>query len=171
MFSCSRRRSTWIYVTIGGKRRSQVQFHDDFNVRVIGTLTSWRVKHAHQIPFNGHIRAEVLAKTLSYNGRLVEIMVFLFGTNVTCHLKVKLYLHTVYAFSRRFYLKRLTSHPRFAFYQFMHFLGIKPVSLALLVPCATVWATEMQICKLPWRIQKNMKIINIQTIYVLQWDV
>ncbi len=49
----------------------------------------------------------------------------------------------IYAFSRRFYLKRLTLHSSysFTFYQLLLSLGIEPMILALLAPCSTIWAT------------------------------
>ncbi len=54
----------------------------------------------------------------------------------TCHL-------LIYAFSRRFYPKRLTLHSSysFTFYQLLLSLGIEPMILALLAPCSTIWAT------------------------------
>ncbi len=49
----------------------------------------------------------------------------------------------IYAFSRRFYPKRLTLHSSysFTFYQLLLSLGIEPMILALLMPCSTIWAT------------------------------
>ncbi len=49
----------------------------------------------------------------------------------------------IYAFSRRFYPKRLTLHSSysFTFYQLLLSLGIEPMLLALLAPCSTIWAT------------------------------
>ncbi len=49
----------------------------------------------------------------------------------------------IYAFSRRFYPKRLTLHSSYSFYidQLLLSLGIEPMILALLVPCSTIWAT------------------------------
>ncbi len=52
----------------------------------------------------------------------------------------------IYAFSRRFYPKRLTLHSNYSFqifffYQLLLSLGIEPMILALLVPCSTSWAT------------------------------
>ncbi len=49
----------------------------------------------------------------------------------------------IYAFSRRFYPKRLTVHSSysFTFYQLLLSLGIEPMILALLAPCSTIWAT------------------------------
>ncbi len=49
----------------------------------------------------------------------------------------------IYAFSRRFYPKRLTLHSSysFTFYQLLFSLGIEPMILALLAPCSTIWAT------------------------------
>ncbi len=59
-----------------------------------------------------------------------------------------LHLHYIYiyAFSRRFYPKRLTLHSSyrlffFTFYQLLLSLGIEPMILALLAPCSTIWAT------------------------------
>ncbi len=53
-----------------------------------------------------------------------------------------------YAFSRRFYPKRLTVHSSysFTFYQLLLSLGIEPMILALLAPCSTIWATGKHIC-------------------------
>ncbi len=47
-------------------------------------------------------------------------------------------LHYIYAFSRRFYPKRLTLHSSysFTFYQHLLSLGIEPMILALLAPCS-----------------------------------
>ncbi len=52
-------------------------------------------------------------------------------------------LFYIYAFSRRFYPKQLTLHSSysFTFYQLLLSLGIKPMILALLAPCSTIWAT------------------------------
>ncbi len=49
----------------------------------------------------------------------------------------------IYAFSRRFYPKRLTLHSSysFTFDQLLLSLGIEPMILALLAPCSTSWAT------------------------------
>ncbi len=49
----------------------------------------------------------------------------------------------IYAFSRRFYPKRLTLHSsyRFTFYQLLLSLGIESMILALLAPCSSIWAT------------------------------
>ncbi len=49
----------------------------------------------------------------------------------------------IYAFSRRFYPKRLTLHSSysFTFDQLLLSLGIEPMILALLAPCSTIWAT------------------------------
>ncbi len=46
----------------------------------------------------------------------------------------------IYAFSRRFYPKRLTLHSSysFTFYQLLLSLGIEPMILALLAPCSTI---------------------------------
>ncbi len=59
-----------------------------------------------------------------------------------------LHLHYIYiyAFSRRFYPKRLTLRSSyrlffFTFYQLLLSLGIEPMILALLAPCSTIWAT------------------------------
>ncbi len=54
-----------------------------------------------------------------------------------------LHLHYIYAFSRRFYPKRLTLHSSysFTFYQLLLSLGNEPMILALLAPCSTIWAT------------------------------
>ncbi len=52
----------------------------------------------------------------------------------------------IYAFSRRFYPKWLTLHSSYSltFYQLLLSLGIKPMILALLAPCSTIWATGKQ---------------------------
>ncbi len=49
----------------------------------------------------------------------------------------------IYAFSRRFYPKRLTLHSSysFTFDQLLLSLGIEPMILVLLTPCFTIWAT------------------------------
>ncbi len=59
------------------------------------------------------------------------------------YLKILEYLHYIYAFSRRFYPKRLTLHSSysFTFYQLLLSLGNEPMILALLAPCSTIWAT------------------------------
>ncbi len=46
----------------------------------------------------------------------------------------------IYAFSRRFYPKRLTVHSSysFTFDQLLLSLGIEPMILALLAPCSTI---------------------------------
>ncbi len=46
----------------------------------------------------------------------------------------------IYAFSRRFYPKRLTLHSSysFTFHQFLLSLGIEPMIFALLAPCSTI---------------------------------
>ncbi len=55
----------------------------------------------------------------------------------------RVYYIYIYAFSRRFYPKRLTLHSSysFTFYQLLLSLGIEPMILALLAPCSTIWAT------------------------------
>ncbi len=55
-------------------------------------------------------------------------------------LSTKVY---IYAFSRRFYPKRLTLHSSysFTFYQLLLSLGMEPMVLALLAPCSTIWTT------------------------------
>ncbi len=55
---------------------------------------------------------------------------------------VSIYIY-IYAFSRRFYPKRLTLHSSdsFTFDQLLLSLGIEPMILALLAPCSTIWAT------------------------------
>ncbi len=60
--------------------------------------------------------------------------------------RVQIYIY-IYAFSRRFYPKRLTLHSSysFIFYQLLLSLGIEPMILALLAPCSTIWATGRQI--------------------------
>ncbi len=56
-----------------------------------------------------------------------------------CIAYVLIYIY-IYAFSRRFYPKRLTLHSSysFTFYQLLLSLGIEPMILALLVPCSTI---------------------------------
>ncbi len=60
-----------------------------------------------------------------------------------CSLGLNMHDTYIYAFSRRFYPKWLTLHSSysFTFYQLLLPLGIKPMILALLVPCSTIWAT------------------------------
>ncbi len=53
----------------------------------------------------------------------------------------------IYAFSRRFYPKRLTVQVTVStLYQLLLSLGIEPMILALLVPCSTSWATGKPVC-------------------------
>ncbi len=49
----------------------------------------------------------------------------------------------IYAFSRRFYPKRLTLHSSysFTFYQLLLSLGSEPMIVALVAPCSTICAT------------------------------
>ncbi len=48
----------------------------------------------------------------------------------------------IYAFSRRFYPKRLTVHSRYTYFcQYMCSLGIEPTTFALLMQCSNHWAT------------------------------
>ncbi len=55
---------------------------------------------------------------------------------------VRLYLH-FYAFSRRFYPKRLTVHSGYTYFgQYMCSLGIKPTTFALLTQCSTTEPQE-----------------------------
>ncbi len=56
--------------------------------------------------------------------------------------EINIYIY-IYAFSRRFYPKRLTLHSSysFTFDQLLLSLGIEPMILALLAPCSTIWAT------------------------------
>ncbi len=58
------------------------------------------------------------------------------------HKQEYIYIY-IYAFSRRFYPKRLTLHSSysFTFDQLLLSLGIEPMILALLTPCSTSWAT------------------------------
>ncbi len=52
-----------------------------------------------------------------------------------------LYIY-IYAFSRRFYPKRLTVHSGYNFFcQYMCSLGIEPTTFALLTQCSNHWAT------------------------------
>ncbi len=44
----------------------------------------------------------------------------------------------IYAFSRRFYPKRLTLHSSYSFTFDQLLLGIEPMILALLAPCSTI---------------------------------
>ncbi len=62
------------------------------------------------------------------------------GLFMTCRSLHYIY---IYAFSRRFYPKRLTLHSSysFTFDQLLLSLGIEPMILALLAPCSTIWAT------------------------------
>ncbi len=52
----------------------------------------------------------------------------------------------IYAFSRRFYPKRLTVHSDYTFFVSMYMcsLGIEPTTFALLMQCSNHWATETQ---------------------------
>ncbi len=63
------------------------------------------------------------------------------GVNPT-YSTFNIYIY-IYAFSRRFYPKRLTLHSSysFTFDQLLLSLGIEPMILALLAPCSTIWAT------------------------------
>ncbi len=67
----------------------------------------------------------------------------------------------IYAFSRRFYPKRLTLHSSysFTFYQLLLSLGIEPMILALLAPCSTIWATgkPINIIRLPFDFMNTYK--------------
>ncbi len=68
------------------------------------------------------------------------------GSSIPCygiHLPTPHTYIYIYAFSRRFYPKRLTLHSSysFTFYQLLLSLGIEPMILALLAPCSTIWAT------------------------------
>ncbi len=58
-------------------------------------------------------------------------------------LQIFTFTFYIYAFSRRFYPKRLTLHSSysFTFDQLLLSLGIEPMILALLAPCSTIWAT------------------------------
>ncbi len=52
----------------------------------------------------------------------------------------------IYAFSRRFYPKRLTVHLGYTFFcQYMCSLGIEPTTFALLTQCSNHWATGTQV--------------------------
>ncbi len=64
----------------------------------------------------------------------------------------------IYAFSRRFYPKRLTLHSSysFTFYQLLLSLGIEPMILALLAPCSTIWATGK--LKSGWDLSANKSL-------------
>lgn len=54
-------------------------------------------------------------------------------------------IHLHECIDRHFYLKLIMLNSRYAFcFQCMHSLGIKPITLALLVPCFTVCAKEMR---------------------------
>ncbi len=51
----------------------------------------------------------------------------------------------IYAFSRRFYPKRLTVHSGYTFFcQYVCSLGIEPTTFALLAQCSNHWATGTQ---------------------------
>ncbi len=55
-----------------------------------------------------------------------------------------LYIY-IYAFSRRFYPKRLTVHSGYTFFcQYVCSLGIEPTTFALLTQCSNHWATGTQ---------------------------
>lgn len=47
----------------------------------------------------------------------------------------------IHAFGRFFYPKQLAVHSSNAFDQFMHSLGVKPMTLELQVLCSSVWGT------------------------------
>ncbi len=63
------------------------------------------------------------------------------GVLLTCQSLDPEYIYIyIYAFSRRFYPKRLTLHSSysFTFYQLLLSLGIEPMILTLLAPCSTI---------------------------------
>ncbi len=67
----------------------------------------------------------------------------------------------IYAFSRRFYPKRLTLHSSYSFFftfdQLLLSLGIEPVILALLAPCSTIWATgKLELLDGKWPFAKSL---------------
>ncbi len=82
--------------------------------------------------------------------RLVTVLNEADQCGVVCKLDIGVFRYFIYiyiyAFSRRFYPKRLTLHSSysFTFYQLLLSLGIEPMILALLVPCSTIWATGKQ---------------------------
>ncbi len=62
-----------------------------------------------------------------------------------CHHWHIIYIY-IYAFSRRFYPKRLTVHSGYTYFcQYMCSLGIKPTTFALLTQCSNHWPTEKSI--------------------------
>ncbi len=55
----------------------------------------------------------------------------------------------IYAFSRRFYPKRLTVHSGYNFFcQYMCSLGVEPTTFALLTQCSTTEPQEHMYCDL-----------------------
>ncbi len=73
---------------------------------------------------------------------LYQYTVFFVSHSYTLGTHCYVYIY-IYAFSGRFYPKRLTLHSSysFTFYQLLLSLGIEPMILALLAPCSTFWAT------------------------------
>ncbi len=63
-------------------------------------------------------------------------------------LHISFHFIFIYAFSRRFYPKRLTVHSGYTcFCQYMCSLGIEPTTFALLTQCSNHWATGTHIYK------------------------
>ncbi len=57
-------------------------------------------------------------------------------------ITIKMSISSIYAFSRRFYPKRLTVHSGYTFFgQYMCSLGIEPTTFAQLTQCSNHWAT------------------------------
>ncbi len=73
----------------------------------------------------------------------------IFYLNVFFHLQC-IYIY-IYAFSRRFYPKRLTVHSGYTFFcQYVCSLGIEPTTFALLMQCSNHWATGTLCIELSW---------------------
>ncbi len=62
---------------------------------------------------------------------------------VSCILLLWMYTGYIYAFSRRFYPKRLTVHSDYTFFcQYVCSLGIEPTTFALVTQCSTTEPQE-----------------------------
>ncbi len=70
------------------------------------------------------------------------MIIYLFNTYLFAH-NIYIYIY-IYAFSRRFYPKRLTVHYTwlYIFYQYVCSLGIEPTTFALLTQCSTTEPQE-----------------------------
>ncbi len=65
---------------------------------------------------------------------------------------LRYYYIYICVFGRCFYAKQITLHSCWTFDQFMHSLGIQPMTLLSLAPCLAVWATGMiNHDALPWK--------------------